>query len=901
MGWTGRQERVPDRARVSATGRGRYVPTGYGPRGYVLAVRCLRNRVVRRAAVGQHAGMPALLRDEAQVRAQLLDVRSYAVALDITRGADTFRSTTVIRFDCAEPGAASFVDIEPSVLLRAELNGRLLDPATLDGNRLPLPGLAAANELLVEADLPYSHTAEGLHRFTDPADGETYVYTACAPDLAPKVFACFDQPDLKAPFTFTVTAPEGWTVIGNGATTALPDGRWQVGAIGPISTYLTAVVAGPLHQVRAEHDGIPLGLYARRSLAAELDREAPELFALMGASFDRLHQLFDVRYPFDGGYYQAFLPELNWAAMESPGCVTFEDKMLFRSAPTDAQRAQRAMVVCHEMAHMWFGNLVTLRWWDDVWLNESFAEVLGYRIAAEATGYTSSWTLFSARKGWGYDADQRATTHPVAATGAGSAAEALANFDGISYAKGAAALHQLMHRLGDEAFFAGLNTYFARHSWGNAELADFIDALAAAAGPEVPGWADAWLRTTGVDTLRVEVEVGAAAEVGAGAGTGPEADAPEGAVASAVLVNDGTRPHRLRLGVYERDGGALVAHRRLDVDAAPGSRTPLPELTGAPRPALILPNDGDLTWARIRLDARSAQTVAAELSSIEDELSRAVLWEHLRDLTRDAELPAAAYLDLVAAHLPAERSDSIVTGVLDFTRGHVVARYLGPADRPAARLRVGAAARALLAAPDAGHGLRIAALHGVIAHATGEAQLAELTAWLEGRDLPDGLTLDTDLRWAALVRLAATGTVDEDRIAAELTADPSDAAALGAARARAALPDDAAKARAWQQLFTPGALTGPLLAATADGFWHSGSLTTQHAYAQRYFDELPTAADRGPAVTTALARRLFPTTPHPDTLRAAHHLLTRTDLPPSLHRHLSDSLDDLHRTLLHHP
>ncbi|WP_329366520.1 aminopeptidase N [Streptomyces sp. NBC_00669] len=862
--------------------------------------------------------MPALLRNEAEVRAHLLDVLSYSVTLDLTRGEEGFRSTAVIRFGCAEPGAASFVDIEPGALLRVELNGRPLDPGTLDGNRLPLPALAAGNELLVEADMPYSRTAEGLHRFTDPADGEVYVYAACAPDLTPKVFACFDQPDLKAPFSFTVAAPEGWTVIGNGANGRLPDGRWRIDPIGAISTYLTTVVAGPLHAVRAEHDGIPLGLYARRSLAAELDREAGELFELTRASFDRLHELFAERYPF-GGYDQVFLPELNWAAMESPGCVTFQDTMLFRSAPTDAQRVTRAVVVCHEMAHMWFGNLVTLAWWDDIWLNESFAEVLGYRIAAEATRYTGAWALFAAgHKGWGYDADQRPTTHPVAATGADSAAEALSNFDGISYAKGASALHQLMYLLGDQAFFAGVNAYFAEHRRGNAGLADFLAALTSADGPDVPGWADRWLRTTGVDTLRIEAGAGA----GAGAGVEAEAEAGTGAtggaVTSAVLVNDGSRPHRVRIGVYEwaggreghggagrdgvreRDGAALVARRRLDAEVAPGGRTPLPELVGAPRAALLLPNDGDLTWARVRLDEHSAATVTASLSAVEDELGRAVLWEHLRDLTRGAELPAADYLRLVAAHLPAESSDSIVGAVLAFARDHVVARYLDPDQRPAALLLLGDAARAVLARPDAGRGLRIAALRGVIDTASGEGRRAELDGWLDGRDLPDGVDFDASLRWAALTRLAATGAADEARIAAELAADPSDTGELGAARARAALPDDAAKERAWQRLFTPDALAGPLLTATAEGFWRSGSPRGQQGYALRYFEEVPAAGQRGGAVAGALGHGLFPVgAAHPDTIRAAEACLARTDLTPSLRRHLADGLDDLRRALAH--
>ncbi|MFC9331894.1 aminopeptidase N [Kitasatospora sp. NPDC057015] len=826
--------------------------------------------------------MPALQRTEAATRAHLLDVRSYSVDLDLTRGESHYRSTTVIRFDCTEPGRDSFVDVDPAVLLRAELNGRALDPAALDGNRLALPALAAENELLVEADMTYSRTSEGLHRFTDPADGAAYVYASCGPDLAPRMFACFDQPDLKAPFTLTVTAPADWTVIGNGTSAAFGDGRWEISPVGPVSTYLVTVVGGPLHAVHAEHDGIPLGLYARRSLAAELDREAEELFEVTRASFDRLHDLFEERYPF-GSYDQAFVPEFNWGAMENPGCVVFRDELLFRAAPTEPQRETRAMIVCHEMAHMWFGDLVTMTWWDDLWLNESFAEMLGYRVAADSTRFTGAWTSFSVkRKGWGYDADQRGSTHPVAATAMGSVAEALVNFDGISYAKGASVLRQLVHWLGDKAFFAGLNTYFARHRWGNAELADFLAALGEAGGRDVAGWADAWLRTSGVDTLRLEVE------------------ADGDTLRSVVLVNDGTRPHRIRVGVYERAGEAVVLRERIDADVAAGGRTPLPELAGAARPALLLPNEGDLTWALIRLDEHSAATVAASLSRIGDELTRAVLWEHARDLVRAGELPAAGYLDLVAAHLPAESAVTIVEAVLRFATDHVVARYLAPDLRPAALRRLGDTARALLESPGAGESLRIAALRGVVATTSGADRLAELAGWLAGREAPAAVAFEQDLRWAALVQLAAAGAADEERIAAELVADPTDTGEQGAARARAARPGPAAKERAWRELFTPDLLSNHLLAATAEGFWRSGSDELREAYVERYFAQVPAAGERGGAVARALGQSLFPAgSALPATVRAAEACLAREDLTPTLRRLLSDELDDLRRALVH--
>ncbi|GAA2100104.1 aminopeptidase N [Kitasatospora saccharophila] len=822
--------------------------------------------------------MPALQRSEATVRARLLEVDGYRLDLDLTVGPDRFVSTTVIRFRCGEPGADSFVDVDPAVLRRAVLNGKPLDPAALDGNRLALPGLRAENELLVEAEMRYSRTGEGLHRYTDPADGGVYVYATCGPDLAAKVFACFDQPDLKAPITLAVTAPADWTVVGNGAKVRGEDGSWEFAPTKPISTYLFTVVGGPLHSVHGEHDGIPLGLHARRSLAAELDREAAELFEVTAASLDRLHQLFDERYPF-GEYHQAFVPEFNWGAMENPGCVVFRDEMLFRSPATDAERERRAMVVCHEMAHMWFGDLVTMRWWDDLWLNESFAEMLGYRIAAEATRFTGTWTGFSVqRKGWGYDADQRGSTHPVAGNGTRSVAEAMVNFDGISYAKGASALRQLVAWLGDEAFFAGLNAYFADHLYGNAELPDFLAALSASSGRDVPGWADAWLRTSGVDTLRAETE-----------------RAADGTLTALTVVNEGSRPHLIEVGGYRVEDGRLVPVGRVPVELGPGRRVAVPALVEAGA-TLVVPNDGDLTWAKIRLDADSWRIVDESLSTLADDVTRAVLWEHARDLVRDAELDPAGYLGLMERHLPAETSDSIVETVLTFARLHVAGRYLPAARRAEGLAAVSRTARALLAG-GGGDGIRLVALRAAVESSGGEDQLAELRGWLTGEGVPDGLTVGPELRWAGLTRLAALGEIDADRIAAEEAREPGSEAEFGAARALAARPGEAAKARAWDLLFTPDATSNRILEATARGFWASGDPDRQNAYALRFFERITEAADRSDTVTRLLGQVLFPVAQAtPEVVAAAEAVLADPVLTPALRRNLADSTDDLRRT-----
>lgn len=823
--------------------------------------------------------MPALQRTEARTRARLLQVHGYTIDLDLTRGGTVFGCTTVIRFGSAEAGADTFLDLRPQTLHRAVLNGTELDPAALDGNRLPLTGLLAENELLLETDQNYSSTGEGLHRYTDPADGAVYLYATCGPDLASLVFPCFDQPDLKAPLTISATAPADWTVLANGAGKRVAEGRWEFEPTLPISTYLFTVVAGPLHSVYSEHDGIPLGLHGRRALAADLDREAAELFEVTRQSFDRLHQLFDQRYPF-GRYDQAFVPEFNWGAMENPGCVVFAEEMLFHSAPTEAERAGRAMVVAHEMAHMWFGDLVTLRWWDDIWLNESFAEYLGYRVAAEATRFSNSWSGFAAkRKGWGYDADQRASTHPIAANGLESVAEAMSNFDGISYAKGAAALRQLVAWLGDEAFFAGINEHFARHRFGNAELSEFLDVLAQSSGRDVHAWAESWLRTSGVDTLRLAVSYQEDGET----------------IASAELVPEGSRPHLVGLGVFGLDGdGRPVLRESFAVEVKPGRPTALPQLAGAPRPALLLPNSGDLSWAKIRLDEASWRTVASSLSRIEDPLTRAVLWEHARDLTRDGELPPSAYLDLVAAHLPAEPVDAIVEAVLTYCRLRLMP-CLAPADRPAAEARLASVARELMARPEADQGLRLAALKSAIENATGPEQLAELECWLA--DGVAGAELSASLRWAALLRLVVHGVIGEERIAVELAADPGLTAAEGAARARAALPGAEDKARAWSLLFDPaGGLSNAQLNATAQGFWQSGSEELQRDYVERYFAEIPSAGQRGDMIARSLAGSLFPADRStPETVALAERTLAEGELTPALRRVLADQVDDLAR------
>ncbi|MFE3681703.1 aminopeptidase N [Streptomyces sp. NPDC059095] len=834
--------------------------------------------------------MSVLTRDEAQTRARLLSVQRYAIDLDLTTGGDdTFTSRTAIHFT-AHTAGDTFVELKPAVLRSVTLDGTPLDPEALDENRLALSLTEGPHELRVDADMAYSRTGEGLHRFTDPVDGETYTYTQLFMDDVQRVYAAFDQPDLKAVFDLTVRAPDGWTVLANGITTPQEDGRWTAATTPLISTYLVAVAAGPWHSVTTEHAGLPFGLHCRRSLAPHLDADADELFEVTRHCYDRYHEKFDEPYPFDS-YDQAFVPEFNAGAMENPGLVTFRDEFVYRSAVTDTERQTRAMVIAHEMAHMWFGDLVTLQWWDDIWLNESFAEYMGYHTLNEAAQQASSgtlpawsstdtWVYFGiTRKSWGYDADQRPSTHPVAppADAVPDTASAMLNFDGISYAKGASALRQLVAWLGEKDFLAGINTHFARHKFANATLADFIDSLARATDRDVHAWAEQWLRTTGVDTLT------------------PTVEETDGAW-HLTVTRQGERPHRLTVGAYDHapgHGNTLVPREHIDIDV------PQDETTVRPgrRPALLVLNDQDLTYAKVRLDATSTETALRSLSGIPDALTRAVLWNSLRDMVRDGELEPAAYLETARAHLTEEADLAIVQGVLAFAAAHITDRYLTPIERPAALALLGDLTRDLIRRTEDGTnpGLRLIAVRHFIDAAT---QPDTIRGWLEEGHVPGGPALDPELRWRILTRLAVLGATDDQDIAAHLTADPSATGEEGAARCRAALPTPAAKEAAWNAMFHGDTLSNYLLTATAQGFWQPEQEELLRPYTARYYQDAPPLADRrGPAIADAVGRHAFPGPVDTDALHQGEAALTRTDLLPALRRKLTDQVDDLRRAL----
>ncbi|MGO8961393.1 MAG: aminopeptidase N [Streptosporangiaceae bacterium] len=829
-----------------------------------------------------------LTRDEARDRARLISVGSYQVELDLTGSDTTFGSVTTARFDCAEPGATSFIELTAPAVTQMTLNGRKLGPEAFDGDRITLPGLAEHNELQVAARCAYSRTGEGMHRFADPADKGIYLYTDFETFDAHRVYACFDQPDLKATFEFTVTGQDDWKIISNMAprTAAEPVGpgatRWHFPASPVMSTYITAIAAGPYYEVTASHDGIPLGVYCRQSLASYLDPD--EIFEITRQGFDYFHAAFGVRYPF-GKYDQLFVPEYKAGAMENAGCVTFLEDYIFRSRVTDSDRENRAQTILHEMAHMWFGDLVTMRWWDDLWLNESFATWCEMVCSTEATRWTNGWTSFAqVFKAWAYRQDQLPSTHPIAAD-IPDIETVEVNFDGITYAKGAAVLKQLVAYVGRGNFLGGVRDYFAEHAWGNATLADLLSSLKQASGRDLASWSKSWLETAGVNTLRPSFETDNDGKftVFRMLQEAP-ADHPE------------LRPHRIAIGLYDRSAAGIIRRRQVELDVA-GAVTEVPELTGERQPDLVLVNDDDLTYAKIRLDEGSLQTVISAISEIRDPLAAALCWAAAWDMTRDAEMRTRDFLALVKAGVPSLQQMPVLERVLTIT-GMAVRRYADPDWREQAVAELDQTLRDWLLAAEPGSDHQLAYAKALAGVATSAESLDLLAGLLHGSASVDGLAVDTELRWQLLRRLVSRGVAGPEAIEAELALDRTDAGERHAERCLAAIPTAEAKAAAWTKV-TSGELPNATFRAVLGGFTDIDQDDLRAPYADRYYQALGEQWLDGASDMA----QFFAEVAYPDSvvtqqaLDATDEYIRRTNPVPALRRLLLERRDDVARAL----
>jgi aminopeptidase N len=842
-----------------------------------------------------------LTRDEARERADLLSVAAYDVALDLTTGPTTFRTRSTVYFSAAQEGASTFIDLIAKSVEQITLNDEPLDPTThFDGIRVQLPALrSGANKLTVDATGVYMNTGEGLHRFVDPVDDEVYLYTQFEVADCRRMFAVFEQPDLKATFAFTVTAPAHWQIVSNEPTprpvaaetagsSVVPSAKWTFAPTPSMSCYITALIAGPYDVVRDQvvtRGGIvPLGILCRKSLTPHLD--ADNIFDVTKRGFTFYEKEFDCAYPFTK-YDQIFTPEYNMGAMENAGAVTYNEMYVFRAKVTEAIIERRALTILHELAHMWFGNLVTMQWWNDLWLNESFAEWASTTCQAEATQWSTAWTTFgTAEKAWAYQQDQLSSTHPIVAD-IRDLEDVEVNFDGITYAKGASVLKQLVAYVGREPFTAGIREYFSAHAWENTTLSDLLDHLVRASGRDLHAWSKVWLETAGVNTLRLEV-------------TTDDRDIITAAVITQTAVEafPTLRPHTLAIGCYNVVGDHIERVNRIELDVA-GERTEVPGLVYHHRPDLLLVNDDDMAYAKIRLDERSTATVLANPRGFTDSLPRALVLGAAWDMARDAEMSPRDFCDLVLNTLPGERDSTLLRVLL--SQLQTAARlYVAQGHRHANLASVTARLRELASSARPGSDAQLQLVSAFAGYAHRNEDVVWVRGLLEGAAVLDGLAIDTEMRWTLLTSLATAGHAAESEIEHELQQDNTATGRERAARALASIPTAEAKAKAWHKVIEQEGLANQTVDAVAQGFARVHDTALLTPYVQKYHAMLTTLwASRTHAIAESVVEGFYPVTlANRELVDASQSWLdANPEAIPALRRVVSENRDGVRRAL----
>jgi len=795
-----------------------------------------------------------LTRSEAATRSALIQAQHYLVEIDLTQNSKTFPTKTTVNFSCNEPGAESFIDAITASVESIELNGTALDPASYsDRTRITLPNLQSENTLVVSATGVFSNSGEGLHRFVDPVDQAEYFYTQFEVPDSRRMFAVFEQPDIKATFEFHVTGKSGWQVISNSPTpepTELGDGlaKWEFEPTPRISSYITALIAGPYSVWRdqlssSNGEVIPLGVFCRESLASYMD--ADYIFEKTKAGFEYFEGLFDFPYPFKK-YDQLWVPDFNAGAMENAGAVTFTESYVFRSAVTDAIKERRVVTILHELAHMWFGDLVTMKWWNDLWLNESFAEYASTLATAEATEWTEAWTTFaSLEKSWAYRQDQMPSTHPIVAE-INDLEDVQVNFDGITYAKGASVLKQLVAWVGQDAFMRGVANYFKAHKWQNTELKDLLVELERESGRDLKQWSKLWLETAGVNTLRPKFEVDAEGNFSCFAIT-----------QTAVAEHPYLRPHRLGIGLFDLKDGRLEKIRSLEVDVA-GDRTEITELAGQRKPDLVLINDQDLAYAKIRLDDDSWNVALENLSGISDSLARTMIWSAAWDTARDAEARPQDFIQLVLDHVGNETESTTLTTLL---RQLVTAStlFLGPENRAKVTEAIAAGLIKLSESAAAGSDSQLQFVKFVPQFAQAEPHLNWLSSLISGEKVLAGLKIDADLRWELLIGLASGNRLTETEIEAELEQDNTANGKKSAAACLAAISTAEAKQKAWIELTEKQDYSNTLISSASMAFGRTVDLELLTPYIAKYMEMAPRIwEERSYQIASYLLTNLYP-------------------------------------------
>jgi aminopeptidase N len=820
-----------------------------------------------------------LTRQEARDRAGLISDFHYQVRLDLTTGDATFGSDTTVTFRCLRPGSSTFIEFIGPAVSKAELNGKALAAGAFDGGRLLLENLAGDNTLIVSGTASYMDDGTGLHRFQDPVDGCVYLHSQFASYDAHRAFACFDQPDLKGTYTFSVKAPADWVVVSN--TPGKRNGsEWTFPTTKVMSTYLAAIVAGHYHSVHQDHRGIALGIYCRQSLMKYLDPD--EIFEVTRQGLDYFEERFGYPYVF-GKYDQLFVPEFSAGAMENAGCVTFTEQYVFRSRVTEGMRMRRCETILHEMAHMWFGDLVTMRWWDGLWLNETFATYMGNLGNVEATRFKSTWNWFAmSYKAEAKAQDQLPTTHPIVAD-IPDVESVLLNFDAITYEKGGSVLKQLVAWVGEDAFFRGVEAYFKRHEYGNTELADFLAPLEESSGRDLKAWSRAWLEEAGVNTMSAALK------------TDGQRIKSAKLVQTAPKTHPTLRPHRLRIGVFDIEGKSLVRRQSVELDVQ-GASTPVPQLAGQQLPDLILPNDGDLTYTKIALDERSLATLKTHLAGLDEPEARAILWEALWDMVRDAELRVAEYMEISLANMDVE-TDAAILGSLISRMSTAIHTYGDARKRASLRETMAQRAKERMSRVAPASDLQLLWATAFISAARQRDDVAWVKGLLDGTTTLDGLNVDLGGRWSVINALATIGWASEDEIDAELERDPTDQGQRAAASAKAARPSPETKAYWWAAVTSEG----PSLAmkrAIASGFHRADQEDLLSAYVQPYFDSLlPTWESKVIEEALQFVKSMYPDMVVTQAVVDLTDAWLKRELPGPVRRSLLESQDDLKRAL----
>ncbi len=853
-----------------------------------------------------------LTRTEAQERKSIVSAPiHYWVSLDLTVGERVFGSVTTVTFDAA-PGSTTFLDLIADKVYEIILNGESLDPAAAYvDNRVILPDLREHNEVSVKAMCRYSNTGEGLHRSVDPSDGNVYLYSQFEVPDARRVYAVFDQPDIKAVFDFSVLAPDSWIVLSNQPVqeTVKVDGetfegtlgdhpaegiqRWVFESTVTMSSYLTAICAGPYaswHSEYANEDGrtVPMGIYCRQSLKEAMDKDANKLLDVTKAGFAFYAKTWGVPYPY-AKYDQIFVPEYNAGAMENIGLVTLRDQYVFDSKVTDAMTERRVVTVLHELAHMWFGDYVTMEWWNDLWLNESFAEFTSTLATAEATEWHDAWATFNAgEKSWGLNQDQLPTTHPIVAP-INDLNDTYVNFDGITYAKGASVLKQLVAYVGRDRFFEGINHYLNNHSYSNATLADLLAELEETSGRDLKAWSAAWLEQPGMNTISASVETNS-----------------DGTINTLTLTQTAPekypilRPHRLAIGFYNEDeSGAIVRTDRIELDVE-GETTVVEQAAGKPRPAFILVNDDDLTFAKLRFDVESLEFAANNLYRFNDALVRSVIWLSLWDMTRDAEFPAERFIDISLKALATEHESTTFRYAL--SQVSTTARhYVAPARRGEVVRHVASELWTLANTAEAGSDEQFQLVGAYLTYGEeGDTDfVANVRGLLKGSVVLDGLEIDNNLRWSLIKALASVNVIDQATIDKELAKRDTTENREFALGARAALPTADNKEWAWNAAIRDESLTNMQLESVANGF-AAATQELSDPYVARYFDEIDWIwQNRTFHMAEALLTCLYPVNANPTALVEAGDawLEAHTDADNALRRIILENVDSSHRML----